>query len=220
MVLTSGPDAGEQHVAADVTAAVDQHQCADRAEAAKVEQVEARGTEEPRRVRLRKGAARSTAARPACRRPRRCPSGRIPGRRPKSPEAAIRGWGGGYAMPVTVIASFVAGGNRLAAFQLESAAAWPNSTSCSVCSAAGGDWSAWVCWAKAGLAAKAASETVDRMNGLTRRIGRRSPGKYAVRNIPRGVGAGKQPKMKTAKSRRQSNSGRMCHFHATFSLCR
>ena len=50
-------DAAAQHVAANVTAAVDEHECARRAEAPQIEEVEARGPEEPRRVRLREGAA-------------------------------------------------------------------------------------------------------------------------------------------------------------------
>jgi hypothetical protein len=57
MVLTSGVTPLAEDVAADVAAAVLQHQGANGAEAAKIEQVEAGGAEEAGRVRLAEGAA-------------------------------------------------------------------------------------------------------------------------------------------------------------------
>jgi hypothetical protein len=81
--------------------------------------------------------------------------------------------------PVTVIADVFAGvqfAGSGAPF-VTSHAFWPDLTSCSVVKLCGGDWSdlVWPTCAAAGLAMTAASETVDKINGLNRRIDPSSP---------------------------------------------
>src|SRR5215208_4928075 len=80
-------------------------------------------------------------------------------------------------VPVTVIASLLAGvhpgGSGVPAGTWQEGAARPDSASCSLWCASGGDWSAGGCWAKAGVAERATNEAVDSRNELTRRIARR-----------------------------------------------
>ena len=166
-------DARVQDVAADVTAAVDQHQRALRSQTAKIEKVKAAGAQEARRVRLRERARdlRQLGELVADRdiagleeflptngghRQRRGQVRRADARA-RHDDGVRRGRSAICRKRLSIrdFATVLTGLHPLFGRQR-----------------CGGEVSALVCWATGRMAASAANETDERMNGLTRRIAR------------------------------------------------